>query len=325
MHKQLWLPIFAEKFALTTIHTAISTITNTFKTLSGNYVELRLTPRQLAFATGVSESSIKRWCDSGEIETVRTPGGHRRIPLSGAIQFVRQGEYVLVQPHLLGLPEDVGRGGLKLDDAWQTLASALEAADEDGARRVLFGLYLNRERMSAIGDRVIAPAFSTIGHRWETGEVEVFQERRAFEITRNLLHELRLAQAPLSAAAPAALGGALSGDEYALAPILVELVLRECGWNARYLGTNLPVSSLSAAVERTRPRLAWLSVSHIPDETAFLKSFGQLQATAAESHTALVVGGRALEPPLRRQMAYSAFCETLLHLETFAAQLHPTK
>lgn len=281
-------------------------------------MEHRLTPRQLARATGVSESSIKRWCDSGEIATVRTPGGHRRIPLSGAIQFVRGSDYQLEKPEVLGLPAATRRGGLRLDQASAELAEALQEGDDETCRQILFELYLDRRRMSEIGDLVIAPAFSQIGHRWETGNLEIFQERRAFEITRNLLHELRLSQQPPPADAPLALGGTMSGDNYALAPILVELVLREVGWRACYLGANLPLSTLVAAIQDKQPRLFWLSVSHTPDEAGFIAGYEQLQC-AAGTRTALVLGGRAVNEALRQKIAYASFCETLQHLENFAA------
>ena len=48
-----------------------------------------LTPKQVARAIDVSESSIKRWCDKGVIETQYTAGGHRRITMAGLIEFVR--------------------------------------------------------------------------------------------------------------------------------------------------------------------------------------------------------------------------------------------
>ena len=48
-----------------------------------------LTPKQVARAINVSESSVKRWCDKGVIPTQYTAGGHRRIPLSGLMEFLR--------------------------------------------------------------------------------------------------------------------------------------------------------------------------------------------------------------------------------------------
>lgn len=283
-------------------------------------VNRNLTPRQLALATGVSESSIKRWCDAGEIATIRTPGGHRRIPLSGAMQFLRKAEHELKQPELLGLPIATRPGALTTAQAREQLTAGLAAGDEVRCRQVLFELYLNQCPLSVIGDEVISPAFVAIGHGWETGDVEIFQERRAFELTRNLLHELRLAQPSPGPHAPLALGGAGTGDNYALAPILVELVLRECGWRAEFLGTNLPMRTITTAITQQRPQLAWLSVSHIEDEAAFLQEYALLHESTGEQ-TALVVGGRALHADLRRQMAYSAYCETLQQLAAYSQSL----
>lgn len=283
-------------------------------------MEYQLTPRQLAQATGVSESSIKRWCDAGEIATIRTPGGHRRIPLSGAMQFLRGTEYELLEPEVLGLPASLRKGAPKLDEAQVQLGEVLESGDADAARRILFELYLSRRPMSEIGDHVIAPAFARIGQRWQCGELEVFQERRAFEIMRNLLHELRLSQAVPPPGALTALGGTPSGDSYALAPILVELVLRERGWRACYIGSNLPIETLVSAVRDQRPRLFWLSISHIPDEAQFLEDFAQLEQVAYPQ-TALVVGGQALRADLRSRIRYAAHLETLAHLDTFAATM----
>ena len=57
-----------------------------------------LTPKELAEAIGASESSIRRWVDTGDIRVARTAGGHRRITLSEAIRFIRQIEAPVVRP-----------------------------------------------------------------------------------------------------------------------------------------------------------------------------------------------------------------------------------
>ena len=61
-----------------------------------------LGPRQLGQALGVSESSVKRWADQGEIVTHRTSGGHRRIALAEAIRFIRESGLPVVDPGILG-------------------------------------------------------------------------------------------------------------------------------------------------------------------------------------------------------------------------------
>ncbi len=44
-----------------------------------------VTPKQVGRALDVSESSLKRWCDNGEIATQYTAGGHRRIALTAML------------------------------------------------------------------------------------------------------------------------------------------------------------------------------------------------------------------------------------------------
>lgn len=67
------------------------------------------TPRQVARALGVSESTLKRWCDRGLLPTIRTAGGHRRIPIHGVLSFIRDNDQTLAHPELLGLPATSGQ------------------------------------------------------------------------------------------------------------------------------------------------------------------------------------------------------------------------
>ena len=46
-----------------------------------------LSTREASELLGVGTTSIKRWADEGELECVRTPGGHRRFPLRSVIRL----------------------------------------------------------------------------------------------------------------------------------------------------------------------------------------------------------------------------------------------
>ena len=46
-----------------------------------------LTPRQAAAELGMSYPAIKHWILAGRIKTVKTPGGHHRIPLNALDKF----------------------------------------------------------------------------------------------------------------------------------------------------------------------------------------------------------------------------------------------
>lgn len=47
-----------------------------------------LTPREAAEALGVSYPSMKHWILTGKIRTVKTPGGHHRIPLGELDEYL---------------------------------------------------------------------------------------------------------------------------------------------------------------------------------------------------------------------------------------------
>jgi len=47
-----------------------------------------LTPRQAAEKLGISYPALKHWILAGRIRTVKTPGGHHRIPLESLQEFL---------------------------------------------------------------------------------------------------------------------------------------------------------------------------------------------------------------------------------------------
>ncbi len=275
------------------------------------------TSKQVARAIRVSESTVKRWCDKGTIPTQYTAGGHRRIPPSGLVHFLRTTQCQLARPDVLGLPSAIGQTPRGLDQARDQFVSALLDDDEPVCRRIALDIFLAEYSLSAICDDIFAPAFWEIGEGWACGDTEVYQERRACQMTQRLLNEFRsLLPAPPDSA-PTAIGGSPPGDPYSLGTSMVELVLRDGRWNAVSLGENLPFNTMSAAILEHQPRLFWLSCSHIQNESAFLHGYQALFEEFGGS-VAFVVGGQALKGNIRRGMSYAAFCDKLHHLERFA-------
>ena len=105
-----------------------------------------LTPRQLAQAFGVSEASIKRWCDRGVIRAERTEGGHRRIERSEAVAYARRSGRQMVHPEILGLPPIAGPTELSLRRSVAELTDALATGDRERFRAER----LYRDRISVV-------------------------------------------------------------------------------------------------------------------------------------------------------------------------------
>lgn len=282
-----------------------------------------LTPRQVARAIGVSDASMKRWCDKGLLPVVRTAGGHRRLALDNVIQFLRRSGHELVRPEVLGLPPTTGKGDATIERARCRLRDALIAGDVESFVQFVLNLFLAGHSACDICDRAVAPAFHDIGTRWQHGQLEVYEERRGVQVCKCGLHQLGQVLPSIPVDAPHAIGATLEGDAYALPSTMVALALREAGWRAEFYGCGHPFSTLRAAIRNVRPRLFWLSVSHIASMSDFLESYPLLYREAVECHVAFAVGGRALTEELRHRIEYSAYCDNLRHLVSFAATLYP--
>jgi methanogenic corrinoid protein MtbC1 len=241
------------------------------------------------------------------------------------LAFIRTSRYTVARPEVLGLPVTTGQTVRVVERGREIFRDAVLAGDEDRCRQAVFDLYLAEHRITAICDRVISAAFSEIGQRWASGQAEVYEERRACEITRRVLFELRSALTQPDDSAPAAIGGTPEGDFYELPTTMVELALLDAGWNARSLGSSLPESTLRAAIQTVRPTLFWLSVSHVADPTRFLRDYESIYRTAADAGVAVVVGGRELTEDLRQAMQYAAHCDNLQHLDAFAATVYRSR
>lgn len=277
--------------------------------------QLDLSPAEVARAIGVSESSVKRWVDRGDIPSRKTAGGHRRLPAAGVVRFLRQQGYRPAVPEILGLPAAVASAAeVDRTRAVDEVARALEAGDEPAVRGAVLRPYLAGSDLAGIFDQLLAPAFHRIGHDWERGALEVYREHRAVEIATRMMAELRELIPEPPRRAPVAIGGTLEGDPYTLPLLMAGLVLREAGWRAEPFGPNHPARTLAAALGDVRPRLLWLSVSHVADRAGLVRSYAELHERARALRVAIVIGGQALDADLRTSLRCAAFCASMAEL-----------
>jgi excisionase family DNA binding protein len=289
-------------------------------------VDILLKTRQLADLLNVSVSSIKRWVDLGDLPARRTVGGHRLVPLSGALQFAR--ERGLPTDRLVRMASESSGDDGSLPAAesctWEHLETALKRGRAAVARKLLFHAYATLGGAAALADDFVRPAMQAIGHDWERGSLDVYQEHRASRIVESALLELiRKLPAPTEAS-PLAIGAAPGGDLYTLPGLLAELSLRELGWDVVNLGPNLPLASLARAIRVQQPKLVWISVSHLEDEATFLHDYQSFYASVSRTETAVVLGGSALTPALRARVVAASFGDRIAHLREFARRLHST-
>ena len=58
-------------------------------------------PGQLVDLLGVSADTVRRWCDEGRLDTVRSEGGHRMVDGASLARFVREQQEAYAPDQLL--------------------------------------------------------------------------------------------------------------------------------------------------------------------------------------------------------------------------------
>ncbi|HUS30002.1 MAG TPA: helix-turn-helix domain-containing protein [Kofleriaceae bacterium] len=275
-----------------------------------------LSPRDLADALGVSESSLKRWVDSGKIVAFRTEGGHRRIALAEAVRFVRETHAPLARPELLGLAEVAAAQRSMLTGSVR-LFDFVSEGDVDGARGFLLARYLAGATIAELADGPIREAMEELGEIWRHDSRGIFIEHRATDTCLQAIAHLRnMIDTPTNA--PLAIGAAPEDDPYILPAFLATMVTTGAGLRTVNLGADTPLSALEQAVHHHRPRLVWMSAT-APINSARARSI-QRYFDSLDSTTTVIVGGRHGRA-LAGRSRNVRYLDTLSELSSVAAQL----
>lgn len=252
-----------------------------------------LSPKELARAVDVSESSLKRWTDSGTIQATRTAGGHRRIALGEAIRFIRESHLELVRPEILGIrdlekvPADPGETSASED----RLLEYLSQGDTESARGLIMWRFMQGESVAELCDGPINLAMEELGEAWKSRPDGIFLEHRATDICMQALDQLRLLAEPVDGA-PVVIGGAPQGDPYILPSMMAATCLQMEGLQVVNLGPQTPAASLISAAQHYEVSLIWLSLTSNTPTRAGMERYVQELTSAFPDEVAVMIGGR---------------------------------
>lgn len=254
-------------------------------------LQAELTTTEAASLLDVHPSTVKRWCNGGDIEFDQTPGGHRRIRIDDAMAFARRrGIRTVLSPFHPYEPHvwTALRAALD-DDAFEPLhAMALQWARRGDFER-LEQLYLALGRAESLSfvdfcDRAVRGLMTSVGDEWQDGKLRVGDEHMVSQAITAALLTLRRewidghGDTPRNRAdgeadvedgvgttgegdtngtvtsgtrRPAAVVGTMEGNLHQLGSLCVRLLLERKGWDVFYPGADVPVEDFGA-IQRSR-------------------------------------------------------------------------
>jgi methanogenic corrinoid protein MtbC1 len=253
-------------------------------------LQRQFSPKSLALAIGVSESSMKRWIDQGQLRAHVTSGGHRKISFSDAIKFIRNHKRTIVNPSALGI-----RGSetahASIDQS--KLVDMLEAGDSDHLSHSLLQLHLSGNSLPTIFDELL-PHFRQIGERCIAEAKYISKEHMHSATLAKALSQLQL-YLPAVDNMPIAVGGTLAPDPSYLSSLLAETIISSTGMRTINLGGNTPITSILETVEEFDAKLVWVSVVHQADMYATNVALENLYNILEEKGVRCLIGGPCLQ------------------------------
>ena len=197
------------------------------------------------------------------------------------------------------------------NDLAQQLFQLLVAGEEHACKQLIFDAYkFGRTQVQAVC-AALASAFHKIGDAWECSKIDTYTEHVASQIGHRVLLDLRSRLPKSSPSGPKAIGCTAEKDPYSLPTMMVELVLRELGWEASSLGTNLPLELLEPALDNMQPELCWVSVSYVASMPRLKQQLSHLGRIADMKGIQVICGGQAIDEYMIREVPHLTYLPDL--------------
>lgn len=213
-----------------------------------------LTTSEAARLLDIHPSTVKRWCNDGELDYDTTGGGHRRIHLDAVLEAARRREISTFLTPFQPYERHV----------WRALRQALEEKGFTRARSLAFG-WLSQGRVDRLRELVyrlgrhpdvdpvsfvdgfVRDFMDDVGSAWRDGRIRVGDEHLASQAVLEALLRIRetwleplRASPSLNGHRPVAVVGAMESEHHHLGAMCVRILLEREGWRVVYLGPNVP-------------------------------------------------------------------------------------
>ncbi len=175
----------------------------------------------------------------------------------------------LAEQYLLAVLEN------RRDGAWQVLEQAR-------------GRGVSRDQLAR---GVIAVAQAEVGRMWQMNQLSIIEEHMASEIADHCLHHLYERVRPKTAAGHRALVAGVGGDLHRLAMRWLAGCFEAAGWDAVFVGADLPAEELPHAVAEFDCDVVCLGATLPLHVRSAANAVAAVRRAPTEKPTAVMVGG----------------------------------
>lgn len=271
-----------------------------------------LTTRQLSRVWFVSEATIKRWADTGQLQSSRTVGGHRRFPLAEVMRFqTERGLGAATGVATVATATATG-DAFDAEQAAGHFFEAVKRGHVGEATAILLEARMTGAELNLIFDEVVAPSLQRVGDLWYGEELSVADEHLATGTATRAVESLAASTRRAGAKAGAAVCCAAEEEMHTLPVLCAQAVLEGAGWDVRNLGGHTPFFALAEYVEKQRPSLVCVSATLQRELEHNARDFAQLSAAARACGARIVLGGGGFQDTAVRARFHAD-----LHAESF--------
>ncbi len=261
-------------------------------------IHTKLSTNEVASLLNVTETTIKRWAESGRIPCSKTLGGHRKFKLNDIIIFAEKNSFPItgiIPPALSQQQMENLEFALytknygKISEIFKN--EALQG-DRAGIEKLLTYLYKNQVPFITTIDEVLHPALVRIGELWQDGTIEVNQEHRSSAAVKEALIRFGAILHHKSSNGLETLCACTEGELHDIGIITISYALEIEGWKVINLGIDTPFDSLKSYIKKNKPKLVCLSAT-APEvkRNTFIKEMNEVSKLVHQYRGIVICGG----------------------------------
>lgn len=295
-----------------------------------------LTTKQAAQLISVHESSVKRWCKEGSLACDVTEGGHRRITLQDLLGFAREKN---LKCSLVAFPAHV-------EDVWSGLRQAQSKKNFEKLFQLAYAWLKQGEvtyykqlirfcleqgiPFDEVFDDLISQTLRQMGKDWQANHLSIGSEHHMTEVIRDLLHEIRLdtehnlveenfEEKDTGSGQRRAIVGCNAGNHHDLGAQAIRIILQQKGWQAIFVGANMPADDFAKLQTRYKAELvciSFASASMISEAERVIEMLSRFYEVHCPYH--LAIGGYTFPDDATVQLARPPFIDINTYRSTSA-------